>query len=113
MSWRCDQAEAVRSGGPGVPTTVREPDASHKDARGSGVVLAGATDMSARPTRRFRGTRWNPRGFWVARISVDGAARYLGSFDTEEEAAQAYDTAAVAHFGSHSRRNFPHAEAWS
>ena len=46
-------------------------------------------------TSGFRGVNWHKRGRrWVAQISVDGAMRYLGLFDTAVEAAKAWLTAA-------------------
>lgn len=48
---------------------------------------------------------------WRAQITIDGRARHLGYFDTPEEAAKAYDQAAVSAFGTHARPNFPAAGA--
>lgn len=60
------------------------------------------------PARRFVGVRQRPSGRWVAEIK-DSSQRvrlWLGTYDTPEEAARAYDEAAIALRGENTRTNF-------
>ncbi len=60
---------------------------------------------------RHLGVLYNKsREKWVARIRVEGKYRQVGSFDNDEDAARAYDYAAVLHHGEFARLNFP--EEW-
>jgi len=54
----------------------------------------------------FKGVEHHRRK-WRAGIRVNGNQIRLGSFVTPEEAARAYDRAAVEHFGAFARLNFP------
>jgi hypothetical protein len=57
-------------------------------------------------TSRFKGvTRRGSR--WRAEIFTNGVRQHLGYFDTEEEAALAYDVAAYAQRGEFAYLNFP------
>jgi hypothetical protein len=48
-------------------------------------------------TSRFVGVGLDYRGKWLANLNFEGERCYLGQFDTEEEAAIAWNTAVLAH----------------
>ncbi len=57
---------------------------------------------------RFKGVRkYRLRGNWRAEIVVEGKCIFLGYFDTELEAAMAYDRAARESFGEYACLNIP------
>jgi hypothetical protein len=60
---------------------------------------------------RFKGVVYDKRRRkWCAKYSFGGKHYHLGYFDSEVEAARAYDRAAVECFGIYARVNFP--EEW-
>lgn len=54
----------------------------------------------------FKGV-WRNGKNWAARGSVEGVKHYLGTYETAEEAARAYDRWAAEHHGEFAWLNFP------
>lgn len=55
----------------------------------------------------FKGVTWkSSHNKWNARITIEGKTKHLGYFDSEIEAATAYDAAARQHFQSFAHTNF-------
>lgn len=88
------------------------------DNRRKNLRLCSHTE-NVRNSRSYRGasvykgvgrnTYTSVRGWrkWVAKIRVNKHLLWLGTFDTEADAARAYDCAAQKHFGEFARPNFP------
>lgn len=72
--------------------------------------LQNARNLSRRSdnTSGFKGVSWRAKkGDWRAYIVCNGRQSHLGCFDNAEDAARAYDRAALERFGPFARLNFP------
>ena len=62
---------------------------------------------SRKKTSKFRGvSKCSKDGRWQARIRVGPKVKYLGRYSNEEEAAKAYDKAALGFYGNNATINF-------
>lgn len=64
--------------------------------------------ISGQRSSRFKGVSWHKRcQLWQAHITIERKLTFLGCYDREEDAARAYDAAALRHFGEFALLNFP------
>ncbi|PIN20423.1 hypothetical protein CDL12_06893 [Handroanthus impetiginosus] len=70
--------------------------------------MKGRRNKSTPANNKFIGVRQRPSGRWVAEIkdTTQKIRMWLGTFETAEEAARAYDEAACLLRGSNTRTNF-------
>ena len=80
----------------------------HRGGGDVGMATRGRKKTSSRGHHRFVGVRQRPSGRWVAEIkdSLQKVRLWLGTFDTAEDAARAYDQAARSLRGANARTNF-------
>ena len=57
-------------------------------------------------TSKYKGVHWNSHSYnWTSRIQVNRKQTHLGQFESESDAARAYDAAAVKHYGEFALTN--------
>ncbi|WJX75259.1 hypothetical protein P8452_58809 [Trifolium repens] len=91
-----------------VSETLVEDISPHETINEWNEVMKESSTQGTKNKKRFVGVRQRPSGRWVAEIkdTIQKIRVWLGTYDTAEKAARAYDEAACILRGSNTRTNF-------
>ena len=92
------------------PEQIDHKNRNRADDRIDNIRVATQSLNNANRTKdarcRYRGAYPRRKG-WMSKIKCAGKVTYLGKFQSEEQAARAYDRAARQMFGQFAQLNFP------
>lgn len=95
---------------PGIGVDHIDGNGLHNTRDNLRLANQSQNNMNSRPRKnvssRYKGVGFHRRvGFWYASIAIDGKNRTIGYFETERQAAEAYNVEAIKHFGEFARPN--------